>query len=428
MSNSADSTRQTDGYGGDHQPELGPPRADSATDGSDGVDRRAFLVRNHVRKRLDLYLQSRLKGISRSRVQKLIASGGVTVNRQPPKSSTTIRRGDRIDVILPPPAIRIIEPEAIRLDILYEDESLIVINKQADLIVHPARSHLRGTLVNALAHHFKQQLERSGGTWTHWNTRGFKQTGHLKTQTLGEQEPEPLRPGIVHRLDKHTTGVMVVAKTEEAHWMIARQFEDRQVIKAYLAVVHGGPDEAGGVIEQPIGKHPTFREAYAVRHDSSGKQSVTLYRVLRRYQGYTLLELELKTGRTHQIRVHLSYLGWPIVGDFCYGGEPVGGRELDEPPVAAGHRRYVTFARDRDEGRRIEAATAQRVDVIMARPALHAALLKFTHPVTGHLMEFVAPMQEPMKTLLAQLDQRRIDGPIATAGFWVDLDRVMTAG
>jgi len=392
----------------------------------DGAERRQFQVRRDVRKRLDVYLQGRLRGISRSRVQKLVEAGGVTVNGLLPKASTIIHCGDYIDVILPPPAIRIIEPEPIPLSILHEDDTFIVINKQADLIVHPARSNLNGTLVNALAHHFKQAMEQSGKSWLPWQTRGFKRQRDKdnKVPGLSNIGAEELRPGIIHRLDKHTTGVMVVAKREDVHWGIARQFEDRKVLKGYLAVVHGGPDDAAGVIDQPIGKHPTYREPYAVRHDRVGKPSVTIYRVRERYAGYTLMELELKTGRTHQIRVHLSYMGWPIVGDIFYGGEPVGHYELDNPPAASGSRQYLNFARDKQQGDRVEAEAASRDDLIIARPALHAGILGFVHPVTGERMEFTAPVHEPMGLLLRELGKRRIEGPTAKNGTHIDLDKI----
>lgn len=390
----------------------------------DRAERRAFHIRNDVRKRLDSYLQGRLKGISRSRVQKLIALGGVTLNGQRPKASTLVRRGDRLEVILPPPAIRTIEPEPIPLDILYEDAWLIVLNKQADLIVHPARSHLCGTLINGLAHHFKSCQAARGAGWNDWQTRGFRpEKGRVRG--LSGVGAADLRPGIVHRLDRHTTGVMVVAKNDDAHWGLARQFEDRQTRKAYLAVVHGGPDDPAGVIDQPIGKHPTFREPYAVRHDSAGKASVTLYRVRRRFRGYSLLELELKTGRTHQIRVHLAYLGWPVVGDIQYGGEPVGRAELDAAPHAAGSRSHLNFARDREEGQRVARRASARDDMIIAHPALHAALLGFTHPIDGRRLTFTAPLHEPMRSLILELERRPADGPVVTRGAWVDLDGAM---
>ncbi|MAE66422.1 MAG: hypothetical protein CMJ18_19310 [Phycisphaeraceae bacterium] len=403
-----------------------PDQTEGPDPNEEGAERCVFHIRNHVRKRLDSYLQGRLKGISRSRVQKLIHMGGVRVNDAAPKASTIVRRGDRLDVILPPPAIRTIDPEDIPIDILHEDDDLIVINKQADLVVHPARSQLRGTLVNALAHHFKQQQEAAGKSWSDWNTRGFKPQDRKRGAVSGLSRigAADLRPGVIHRLDKHTTGVMVVAKNDDAHWNLARQFEDRTVLKAYLALVHGIPDGTGGVIDQPIGKHPTYREPYAVRHDSTGKPSVTIYRVRRRYRGYALVELELKTGRTHQIRVHLSYLGWPVVGDIWYGGEPVGETEFAQPPLAAGARRYLNFARDRDEGARVEADALARPDLILARPALHAAVLELDHPSTRQRVRFTAPLHEPMRSLIERLEAQGIEGTLARDGTHVDLGRL----
>lgn len=395
-------------------------------------DFRQFIIRRELHKRLDVYLQQRLAGISRSKIQQLIDLGGVTVNGRVPKASTTVARGDVIDVILPAPAIRTIEPENIPLDVLYEDEDFIVINKQAGLIVHPARSHLSGTLVNALAYHFQQQLKQQGREWQTWNTRGFRKQRGDKPPTpppgtegavagLSGVGAEDYRPGIIHRLDKNTTGVIVVAKRDAAHWQIARQFEERSTIKAYLAVVHGCIEGPGGVIEEPIGKHPTIREAYAVRHDSAGRHAVTIYRVRERYRGYTLVELELKTGRTHQIRVHLSYIGYPLVGDIVYGGEPVGPPELENPPLVAGRRAHVNFAREREEGVALEEAALARKDILLAHPALHAAFLRFVHPRTKQPVTFTAPVHEPLSTLIYLLRQRPSPGPVSPSGYWIDL-------
>ena len=397
----------------------------------DGSQHSCITIRRHVRKRLDVYLQQRLKGISRSRIQKLIDLGGVTVNQKQPKASTVIRRGDQIDVILPSRAIRTIQPEPIPIHVLYEDDCFIIINKQAGLIVHPARSNLSGTLINGLAYRFQQQQAQAGQSSTTRTTQGFKEhdrpTDPKSVEGLSNVGAEEFRPGIVHRLDKNTTGVMVVAKSDEAHWSIARQFENRTTLKAYMAVVHGNLDTVGGAIDQPIGKHPTIREAMAIRHDSSSKQALTLYRVREQYAGYSLVELELKTGRTHQIRVHMSYIGHPIVGDIIYGGEPIGTPELDAPPTPAGGRRDLTFARDKADGQKIEYLATQREDLIIAHPALHAALLRFAHPNT-HAQKpvtFTAPLHEPMAGLVKALRTRRIDGPVAKEGYWVDLDQAI---
>jgi len=371
----------------------------------EGVARRHFEVARDLKTRLDRYLQNRLKGISRSKIQKLIACGAATVNGAPAKASHKLLEGDRVEVLLPPPAIPGITPEPIPLSILYEDEDFIVVNKQADLIVHPARGHLSGTLVNGLLWHFQREAAQEAG---------------LSRVGLAEQ-----RPGVVHRLDRYTTGVMVVAKRDATHWAIASQFENRQVLKAYLAVVHGNPDPAGGVIEAPIGPHPTMREAYAVRHDPRAKPSVTLYRVREQYAGYALVELELKTGRTHQIRVHLSWLGHPIAGDIMYGGEPIGEREIRQPPRPAGARRMLSFARSRAEGTRIEGQAAAREDLVIATPALHAALLRIRHPRTDEPVTFQASLHEPMATLVRRLRERPAAGPVVDRGWWVDPARIL---
>ena len=302
-----------------------------------------FEIKRDPQKRLDVYLQQRLKGYSRAKIQELIGMDAVLVNGKSPKASTKITNGDVIDVTLPKIAVRTIEPEDIPLDVLYEDDYMIALNKQANIVVHPARSYKSGTLVNALAFHFKKQMEARGETFKAYTTQGVKikeqRTSRNEVPGLSGVGTKECRPGIVHRLDKNTTGVIIMAKQDEAHWAIAKQFEKRLPIKAYLAVVYGEIEGPGGVIDEPLGKHPTIREAFCVRHDHLGKRSITLYRVRERYRGYTLVELELKTGRTHQIRVHLQYLGYPIVGDLLYGGEAVGPPEFAEPPIAAGARR-----------------------------------------------------------------------------------------
>ncbi|MCC7204173.1 MAG: hypothetical protein IT441_03775 [Phycisphaeraceae bacterium] len=445
-------TAPHDQPGGPLEPADDDVLESSGDDAAEGLDqdqapRRQFIVRRDKKLRLDVFLQQRLRGISRSRVQQIIELGGVTVNEKTPKPSTTLHVGDVIDVILPAPAVRSIEPQDIPLDVLFEDEHLIVINKQADLIVHPARGIMHGTLINALAFRFKQHIEQGGGQWAQWKTSGFRggpASDEVKPSHPPEGEESPLdgavpglssvgavalRPGIVHRLDRHTTGVMVVAKSDLAHWKLARQFEERTTQKAYLAVVHGQVPDDGGVIDQPIGKHPTIREAYAIRHDSTGRASVTIYRVRERYHGYSLVELELKTGRTHQIRVHMSYLGYPLVGDVVYGGEPVGLAELENPPRPAGGRSHVNFARTREEGEKIVAEALVRPDLLMTHPALHAAYLQFEHPVTRQFVTFTAPVHGPMARLVAELRQRSLAkdplrgrGRGRGQGCFVDLD------
>lgn len=402
----------------------------------DGANRRRWILSRNAKSRLDKYLQNRVKAISRSQIQKLIGLGGVTVNGKSPKASTALHKGDVVEVILPPrPAVEL-EPQPIPLDVLYEDEHMIVVNKQRGLIVHPARSHLSGTLLNALAHHFMvSDPERAAGSDARRDDPRQQVGPPARASMAGDRRPsnaglsrvgaDDARPGIVHRLDMNTTGVIVVAKQDQTHWLLARQFEARSNLKVYLAVVHGCPDPPGGAIEQPIGKHPTIHPAMAVRHNSTARQSLTLYRLRERYRGYSLVELELKTGRTHQARVHMSYSGLPLVGDILYGGEPVGPAELVNPPAAAGSRPNLNFARDRAEGQRFEQATAARDDLIMATAALHATLLRIRHPVTGKDMTFVAPVHAPMRQLILELRKRTEPGPVVTEGFWIDLGQIV---
>ena len=365
-------------------------------------ERRHFVLSKNSSQRLDTYLHSRLKGISRHQVQKLITLGGVLLNDRIPKPSASLRCGDVVEVLMPPRPTVEMNPQPMPLKIIHEEPGFIVINKQAGLIVHPARSHLHGTLLNGLAHHFQEE-----------------------NQTLSSVGRREARPGVIHRLDMNTTGVIVVAKQDSAHWAIAKQFEDRSTLKAYLAVVHGAPNEAGGVIDQPIGKHPTIHEAQSIRHDSSGKPSVTVFRVLERYHGYSLVELELRTGRTHQIRVHLSYLGHPLVGDIIYGGEVVGLPEIDQPPPPAGARPYLAFARTKEQGTRIEQLARKRADVIMSTPALHAALLRFSHPDSQKPVTFTAPVPQPLATLIGHLRAHLKPGPVATDGCHVNLNQAV---
>ena len=374
---------------------------------SDGQQHRRFRLRRDVNKRLDRYLCDRLPGLSRSRLQKLINEGAVRVNDRAPRSSTVIRAGDVIDVVVPPPAIKQIPAEEIPIQVLWEDEHLIAINKQPNLIVHPARSNLHGTLVNALAWYFKDVAPNG-------------------LEALSGVGVEEFRPGVIHRLDKDTTGVIVVAKTDEAHWRMGKLFEKRQVQKYYLAVVHGEVEPPGDVIDQPIGKHANVAEAYAVRHDQTGRDSVTIYRVREQYDGYSLVELELKTGRTHQIRVHLTWLGHPIIGDIIYGGEPFGRVELAQPPEAAGAQPFLTFARDKTEGVRIWDRLQKREDLLIDRPALHAAVLQFKHPMTGAQVKLAAPLWTDMCQTIEAL-RRQAGGPVSlkAQGAVVDLEAVM---
>ena len=424
------------------EPDADPaPHADEAADAADaavdtsrydattleelraaGAEARVWNLSHDSEQRLDKYLQNRLKGISRNQVEKLIKIGAVTLNGKPTKKSAALREGDVVSVWVPPkPAVDLIA-EDIPLDILFEDEHMVVVNKRAGIIVHPARKYKSGTMVNALLHHLQKE-----GTADQLFDPGRDGDPHPDSARAKDPQaplPDP-RPGVVHRLDMNTTGVIVFAKQETSHGLISRQFEFRENLKCYLALVHGCPEPPVGLIDQPLGKHPTIREAHAVRHDDEGRESQTVYRVRRRYRGYSLVELELKTGRTHQIRVHLSHLGFPIVGDQLYGGEIVGDAERAAPPLAAGSRPLLNYARTKAEGLKLEHEGTRRAaagELVMGTPALHAALLRIKHPVDERPLTFTAPLHPPMLDTVADLEARGVVGPPLTdAGTHVDL-------
>lgn len=303
--------------------------------------------------RLDKYLCGRFSCFSRTRLQKLIKEQGVNVNGRPAKTSHKLQAGDEIDLILPAKEVRELIPEDIPIDVIYEDEDMLVLNKQTNLIVHPARGYKSGTLVNGLVYHF-QNLSSC---------------------------PDDLRPGIVHRLDRNTTGCLAVAKSDSSHWKLSRQFAERTTKKTYIAIVHGTPDLDADCIDQPLGVHPTIREKYAVRYDG-GKEAITFYEVLERFRGFSLLKVNIKTGRTHQIRVHLSYLKHSIVADDMYGGKVV----------------YPWQIENRDSAPE---------EPLMARCALHAWRLEINHPKTDERMKFEAPLPADMQNLLDNLRQYR---------------------
>ena len=304
-------------------------------------------------RRVDKYLHGRFNNFSRVMIQEIIKAGSVKVNGKVVKPSFKLSPGDKIELTLPEVPSKEILAQDIPLDIIYEDEDIIVLNKQADMIVHPARSNTNGTLVNALA--FYSEKLSSG---------------------LGE-----FRPGIVHRLDKDTTGVMVVTRNDTAQWKIAKQFEKRQVKKSYLAIVHGVPELTADRIKVPLGIHPKVREKYAIRPET-GKEAITFYEVVESFRGFALLKLTPKTGRTHQIRVHLSYIKHPIVGDDMYGGKLVYPWQLAESEPAV-------------------------QEPIIDRVALHAWTLEFKHPTTKKLVKFEAPLPEDIQNLLDMLRKYR---------------------
>ncbi len=326
-----------------------------------------FTLVRDIKDRLDRYLTTRIRFMSRNKLQELIDQSGATVNGRLAKASTKLRVGDRIELVLPPPPSGELEPDDIALDVLFEDEHILVINKRADIIVHPARMENRGTMLNALVHYFS--VRRSG-----------------ELSRVGE---EFARPGVVHRLDRHTSGCIVFAKTDLAHWKMGAKFEGRRVDKRYLALVEGWFEQNEQLIDLPLGPHLSkakgAREKRVVRFDDLGKPSQTICRVRERYElpplrtktvsrRYSLVELELLTGRTHQIRVHLTHLGHPIVGDDMYRGKPLVGPEGT---------------------------------TIIDRQALHAALLAFDHPITEQTMAFVAPVRAEM---LAAIEFLRREG------------------
>ncbi|MEI8062543.1 MAG: RluA family pseudouridine synthase [Verrucomicrobiota bacterium] len=280
--------------------------------------------------RLDQFLHTALPEHSRSFLQKLIATGDVRVHGQPVKSSYRVRAGDAVTVEIPAPKSLAALPEEIPLAVLYEDADLIVLNKAAGIVVHPAVGNLEHTLVNALLHHCHGQLAGIGGM---------------------------ARPGIVHRLDKGTSGCLVVAKTDAAHQSLVTQFKFRQVRKIYRAVCNGIFQQKTGRIETEIGRSSHDRKKMSAK-PARGRLALTEYRVLRQHADCTLVELTLHTGRTHQIRVHMAHIGHVLLGDVTYGW--------------------------------------RNAKIAVERPLLHAYKLAFTHPRTGKQMEFTAPIPEDM--------------------------------
>lgn len=337
----------------------------------DGLQRIHIAIRRaRPDRRLDKYLSGRLGNFSRTSLQRYIREGAVTVNGRTVKPSCTLQSGDRIDLLLPEPEKKSIPPEPIPIEVVYEDADLIAVNKQAGLIVHPARGNWSGTLLNGLAHYFQQHQGNIGDL---------------------PVRDEAYRPGIVHRLDRDTTGIMLLAKSEQALWRLGRQFELRLVHKTYMAIVHGHMPLDEDVIDLPIGSHPKIREKYAV-HRKTGKPfpgttkpAVTHYVVRERLGGpatgrppFTLLELRPQTGRTHQLRVHTSYLGHPMVGDAMYGGGPLYRSQLEgRPNVAEGP--------------------------IITRQALHALEIEFQHPTTNRMLHLKAPLPEDFVAALEAL-------------------------
>jgi 23S rRNA pseudouridine1911/1915/1917 synthase len=357
-------------------PSLDPvePLADERIDDQDEVEHFHFDATKTQTQRIDQFLTSRISHLSRAAVQRLIDDGLVKVNGKTTKASYKLKGGDAVDMMAPPEPVNELVPEDIPLEIIYEDEHLLALNKQANLVVHPARGVWTGTLVNGLVFYGKK-WSTLNGDW---------------------------RPGILHRLDRNTTGVMLVAKSDEAHWRVARQFENRTIRKTYVAVVHGVPELLGDVIDLPIGKDKYVREKQAVRkEENGGKPATTAYHVEETFahaadatlhrsgfandrrlppppERFAFVRLGPKTGRTHQLRVHMSVIGHPMVGDTMYGG------------------------------RTFESADGWR----FARQALHAAEITFVHPVTLQTMTLAAPLPPDMTQLIGALRGKARELPV----------------
>jgi 23S rRNA pseudouridine1911/1915/1917 synthase len=327
---------------------------ESDAEESADVEHLTFHLTKNLTRRIDQYLTDRIPHLSRSGVQRLIEEGLVKVNGRVIKASYRPRDGDTVEMVAPPEPISELIPEPIPLDVIYEDEHFLAINKQADLMVHPARGVWTGTLVNGLVY-YGQKWSTINGNW---------------------------RPGILHRLDRNTTGVMLVAKSDEAHWRMARQFENRTIQKTYVAVIHGVPHLLNDVIDAPIGRDRYVRERQAIRKiENGGKPAITKYEVQEVFGTgggvslvdsafakdqrlpappvgkFSFVKLSPKTGRTHQLRVHMAYAGHPMVGDTMYGG------------------------------RILEAG-----DFRFGRQALHAYEISFVHPGTHQMMTLRAPL------------------------------------
>lgn len=288
--------------------------------------------------RIDKCIFGMMDGVSRSSIQRLIKNDGISVNDLSVKASYRAKADDAVRFALPPSEELDIPAQDIPLDILYEDKDLLIVNKPKGMVVHPAPGHYEGTLVNAVMYHCKGDLSGINGV---------------------------LRPGIVHRIDKDTTGSLIICKNDKAHNAIAELLKTHDITRKYRAVVFGSLEQDEGTISAPIGRHPKDRKKMAV-NEKNGKRAVTHYRVLERFNGYTYVECSLETGRTHQIRVHMAHIGHPLLGDELYSN----GRK---PPVKL-------------EGQ-----------------ALHAMTIGFVHPSTGEYMEFEAPLPQYFEELLTYL-------------------------
>lgn len=328
------------------------------------MDNQIFQIEEkNIGQRLDVFLYEKIENWSRSKLQKLIESGDVLVNQKESKSSYKLSAGDEVEVELAEISTGAeFEPENIPLNIVYEDEFLTVINKKAGMVVHPGAGVSSGTLANALAFTLKVKNEE------------LKTANELNENSSDSSfilHPSSFRVGIVHRLDKDTSGLIVVAKTEEIHEQLSEQFRNREVYKSYVALVHGYIDEASGTINQPIAREKHNRTKMGVR--AHGRNALSLWKVKKRFEKFTLVAVEIKTGRTHQIRVHMSYINHPIVGDETYNG----GRDKTVADM------------------QVRKAIAD-----LGRFFLHAEKLAFTHPQTKERLHFTATLPQELTEFL----------------------------
>ncbi len=306
------------------------------------MENKVLQAEEFVGERIDKFLSCRLEEVSRSYIQKLIKEGHVSVNGKPVKANYKLGAGDKISVEIPEAKEPDILPEDIPLDILYEDQDILVVNKPKGMVVHPAAGHYSGTLVNALMYHCKDSLSGINGV---------------------------MRPGIVHRIDMDTTGSLLVCKNDEAHRILAEQLKEHTIRREYHAIVYGNIKEDTGTVDAPIGRHPTDRKKMSINH-KNGKQAVTHYEVLERFGNFTYIRCRLETGRTHQIRVHMASLHHPLLGDEVYGPS-------SRPPFPG-----------------------------LKGQVLHAKILGIYHPATGEYMEFDAPLPQYFVDLLQKLRRK----------------------
>ena len=358
MSDSRHPQSEVASQGAEERP---PDAADAAVPGDAEVRMTAVVDESHAGGRLDAILAAVLTGVSRARIRRAIDGGLVLVDGLAMKAAGRVTAGARIEITLPPAPEGPL-PEPIPLTILYEDESLIVVDKPPGMVVHPAKGHWQGTLAAALVHHCGALSTTGGAT----------------------------RPGIVHRLDRDTSGVIVAAKTDAVHQALAEQFHARTVEKEYLALVAGSPNWDADRVNLPVGPHPTHREKMALRpNHPESRPAETFFEVVKRYRGFALMRAKPRTGRTHQIRLHLAHLRCPVLCDKHYGGRA---------KITAGELR--TMLRDKTL-----AADLAEDAVLLDRQALHAHRLSFDHPTTGLRMTFEAPLPADIRNLQAILQQ-----------------------